>query len=127
MKGAQVSTKSYTPTPPTPEDVKRTQADETEVRTSGGNVAIRLDSGELLDVNYTTLSNLARMGESQFQQALTWLTATRARRAEVAAEREAEQEAFRQALRAKQEARQAVQDEQDARPATIGDLRRARI
>jgi hypothetical protein len=98
-----------------------------EVRTPGGNIAIRLDNGELLDTLRVSLSNLARMSESQYAQVMDWLTATRARRAEDAAKQEAEMEDFRQKLQAKAEARQAIDDEHDSRPATLGDLRRARL
>jgi hypothetical protein len=111
---------------PTPADVERKQAGN-EVRLPNGNLAIKLDTGELLDINYVTLGNVARYGEHVFEQVMAWLTDFRAKAAEKAAEREAEQEAFRQALQQKAEAQRAIDDEHDSRPATLGDLRRARI
>lgn len=90
------------------------------VKLPGGNVGLRLASGELLDPAFVSLSNLVRTGDEQLVEILAWLEAERARRAERLGERLATVDV--EAIQRDVEARHAAFKEYNERTLTRADL-----
>jgi hypothetical protein len=92
------------------------------IQLPGGNVGIKLRSGDIVDPIHLSLSSLVRMGDSAFDQVMQWLSAERVARAERQEQREAEMQQFYAETHDRLAVAAAAQAERDAQPATLGDL-----